>query len=162
MGGLFQLFLGYGDFQELGHHPLFGLLRVPWNCHGTSGCVISLLIEDQGLIKVDLSAMLDPFDSVQFMLCPWATSFFQKWCPAPFPPVTKLSVQLITQSCPTLCNPMDYSTPGLFITNSQRLLKLMPIEFFMPIKNSQHHHQQVSITSDMQITPPLWQKVKKN
>ena len=27
-------------------------------------------------------------------LCPWAISFFQKLCPAPFPPVTKLSVQL--------------------------------------------------------------------
>ena len=29
-----------GDFQELGHRPLFGLLTVPWNCRGTSGCVI--------------------------------------------------------------------------------------------------------------------------
>ena len=69
-----------------------------WECLGTVlaplGVSFSLLIEDQGLIKVDLSAMLDPFDSVQFMLCPWATSFFQKWCPAPFPPVTKLSVQI--------------------------------------------------------------------
>ena len=29
-----------GNFQELGHHPLFGLLVVPWNCHGASECVI--------------------------------------------------------------------------------------------------------------------------
>ena len=29
-----------GHFQELGHHPLFGLLVVPWNCHGASECVI--------------------------------------------------------------------------------------------------------------------------
>ena len=43
VGGLFQLFLGRGgDFQVLGHHPLLELLTVPWNCHGTSGCVISL------------------------------------------------------------------------------------------------------------------------
>ena len=34
------------------------------------GVSFSLLIEDQGLIKVNLSAILDPFDSNQFMLCP--------------------------------------------------------------------------------------------
>ena len=27
------------------------------------------------------------------MLCPWAMSFFQKLCPAPFPPVTKVPWQ---------------------------------------------------------------------
>ena len=69
--------------------PLLGLLTVPWNYHGTSGCVFSLLTEDQGLIKVNLSAILDPFDSNHFMFCPWAMSFFQKFCPAPFPPVTR-------------------------------------------------------------------------
>ena len=30
---------------------------------------------------------LVPFDSNQFMLCPWVMSFFQKLCPAPSPPV---------------------------------------------------------------------------
>ena len=58
---------------------------MPWNCHGTSGCVISLVIEDQDLV---LSAIMVPFDSNQFMLCPWVMSFFQKLWPAPFPPVT--------------------------------------------------------------------------
>ena len=33
------------------------------------GVSLSLLIEDQSLIKVDLSAMLTPFDSSWFMLC---------------------------------------------------------------------------------------------
>ena len=34
-----------------------------------------------------------------------------------------------SQSCPTLCNPMDCSTPGfLSTTNSRSLLKLMSIE----------------------------------
>ena len=56
-----------GKVLDLGHCPFLGLLTVSWNCHGTSGCVISLLIEDQGL---DLSAILVPFDSNQFMLCP--------------------------------------------------------------------------------------------
>ena len=37
------------------------------------------------------------------------------------------------QSCPTLCNPMGCSTPGLLsITNSQSSLKLMSIESVMP------------------------------
>ena len=50
----------------------------------------------------------------------------------------------VTQSCPTLCDPMDYSTPGfvtprtaacqasLSITNSRSLLKLMSIALVMP------------------------------
>ena len=39
----------------------------------------------------------------------------------------------VTQSCPTLCNPMNCSTPGLLsITNSQSLPKLMSIESVMP------------------------------
>ena len=41
----------------------------------------------------------------------------------------------VAQLCPTLCNPMDYSTPGLPITNSQRLLKLMSIESVMPFNH---------------------------
>ena len=52
------------------------------------GVSFSLLIEDQGLIKVDLSAMLNLFDSNWFILCPWAMSFLQNLCPASFPPVT--------------------------------------------------------------------------
>ena len=40
----------------------------------------------------------------------------------------------VTQSCPTLCDPMNRSTPGLpvNITNSQSLPKLMSIELVMP------------------------------
>ena len=46
----------------------------------------------------------------------------------------------VAQSCPTLCDPMDCSTPGfpvhhqasLSITSSQSLLKLMSIESVMP------------------------------
>ena len=37
------------------------------------------------------------------------------------------------QSCPTLCDPMNCSTPGpLFITSSRNSLKLMSIESVMP------------------------------
>ena len=91
------------------------------------GVSSSLLTEDQGLV---LSAILAPFDSNQFMLS-WAMSFFQKLCPVLFPPVTFLaffsflleagitknctSVQFssVAQSCPTLCDPVNCSTPGL-------------------------------------------------
>ena len=39
----------------------------------------------------------------------------------------------VAQSCPTLCNPMNLSTPGLLsITNSWSLLTLMSIESVMP------------------------------
>ena len=38
----------------------------------------------------------------------------------------------VIQSCLTLCNPMDCSMPGLPITNSRSLLKLMSIELVMP------------------------------
>ena len=38
----------------------------------------------------------------------------------------------VAQSCPTLCDRMNLSTPGLPITNSQSLLKLMPIKSVMP------------------------------
>ena len=44
-----------------------------------------------------------------------------------------LSIQFssVDQSCPTLCDPMDYST-SLSITNSWSLLKLMSIRSVMP------------------------------
>ena len=39
----------------------------------------------------------------------------------------------VTQSCPTLCNPINCSTPGLpVLTNSRSSLKLMSIELVMP------------------------------
>ena len=40
--------------------------------------------------------------------------------------------KFVVQSCPTLCDPMDCSTPALSITNSQSLLRLMSIESMMP------------------------------
>ena len=39
---------------------------------------------------------------------------------------------LVTQSCPTLCEPMDCSMPGFPITNPQSLLKLLSIESVVP------------------------------
>ena len=60
------------EFSRKWKRSLLGLLTVPWNCVGASGCVINLQIKDQGLIEVSLPAILDPFDFNQFMLCSWA------------------------------------------------------------------------------------------
>ena len=39
----------------------------------------------------------------------------------------------VTESCPTLCNPMDCSTPGFLVLHYlQSLLKCMSIELVMP------------------------------
>ena len=53
--------------------------------------------------------------------------------------LTSVQFSSVTQSCLTLCDPMNHSTPAcesqqasLSITNSQSLLKLMPIELVMP------------------------------
>ena len=46
---------------------------------------------------------------------------------------TAVQFNSVTQSCLTLGDPRDYSTPdALFIINSQSLLKPMPIESVMP------------------------------
>ena len=45
----------------------------------------------------------------------------------------KVQFSSVAQSCPTLCDPMDCSTPGLPVHhNSWSLLKLMSIESVMP------------------------------
>ena len=48
-------------------------------------------------------------------------------------PDTSIQFSSVSQSCPTLCDPMNRSMPGLLsITNSQILPKLMSIEWVMP------------------------------
>ena len=76
---------------------------VSWQCLSTViaplAVSIHLLFDDQGLV---LSAILVPFDSnqfMQFMLCPWAISFFQKLCPARFPPATLILWRKIILLC---------------------------------------------------------------
>ena len=72
--------------QRVGHDRVTELTDwLTGTVMATLGVSFHLLIEDQGLV---LSALLVPFDFNQFRLCPWAMSFFQKLCPAPFPPVT--------------------------------------------------------------------------
>ena len=49
----------------------------------------------------------------------------------------KLGIQFssVAQSCPTLCDPMNCSTPGLPITNCQSLLNPTSIEWVMPFNH---------------------------
>ena len=49
------------------------------------------------------------------------------------PNTHRIQSSSFAQSCPTLCDPMNCSTPGLPVhTNSQSLLKLMSIKSVMP------------------------------
>ena len=49
----------------------------------------------------------------------------------------KLGIQFssVAQSCPTLCDPMNCSTPGLPTTNCQSLLNPTSIEWVMPFNH---------------------------
>ena len=52
------------ELLTLSFTSFFGTVMVPL------GVSFSLLIEDQGLVEVDKSAILDPSDSNRFILCP--------------------------------------------------------------------------------------------
>ena len=94
-GRFIALFRGRGgDFQDLGHRPLFGLYGQPWNCHGAPLCHLYWGLD---LVKVDLSAILDPLSCNQFTLYPTDTSFFQRLCPAPLPLIAVPSYRWITE-----------------------------------------------------------------
>ena len=50
-----------------------------------------------------------------------------------FPCITSVQFSSVAQLCPTLCNPMDYSTPCLPFHHQHRsLLKLRSIELVIP------------------------------
>ena len=76
-----------GSFQQWGNHSLLCLLTVSWNCPGTSGCVIQLADWGSGFSWIWL-VILDSFDFNQFIYALGLCHFFQKLCPAPFPPVS--------------------------------------------------------------------------
>ena len=59
--------------------------------------------------------------------------YFQKTKIMASSPISSVQFSSVTQSCPTLCDPMNRSTPGfLFITNFWSSLKLTSIESVMP------------------------------
>jgi len=77
-------------------------------------------------------ACLDQFLVGSLLLSPgpWCTQCFV--C-ALQESVSSVQYSSVIQLFPILCNPMDYSTPGILsINNSQNLTKLMSIELVMP------------------------------
>jgi len=84
-GRIIPTILGKGrGFPGVGPRPTFCSLMVNLGTvMAPLGVSFHLLIEDQGLVEVDSSAILGPSDSNWFMLCPRAVSFFQKLCLAP-------------------------------------------------------------------------------
>ena len=79
-----------------------------------------------------------PFTPFSFPSSPhhtWQVDLKQNLTPCYFPAQTMLEIQFssVAQSCPTLCDPMNFSTPGLpAITNSRSSPKLMSMELVMP------------------------------
>ena len=72
-------------------------------------------------VEVDLSAILDPRGSHQFMSCPQAMSFFQMFCPAPFPPVSPGDVEKGLRPFLTLAlSSMVFCEHSLLFTSSTR------------------------------------------
>ena len=75
---------GGGDFQELGHCPLFGLLRsaseLPWRwwvCYLAYVDVLQRAYNDaQGPLEIKSSIILDIVGSNYFFSCSIAMSFF--------------------------------------------------------------------------------------
>ena len=51
---------------------------------------------------------------------------------SPSLPCISVQISSVAQSCPTLCDPINCSTPSLSITSSLSLLKPMPMESVMP------------------------------
>ena len=86
----------------------------------------------------------------------------------------------VAQSCPTLCDPMDCSLPGSsihgifqarvleWVVISFSIYSLNKLQLFNVVLGWKKHKLESrllgerSITSDIQMTPPLWQKVKRN
>ena len=78
------------------------------------------------VVSLDISA-LKPLDSMEFS---WKAF------------LSPVQFSSVAQSCPTVCNYMDYSTQAfLSITNSGCLLKFMSIESVMPSNLSPTHLQ---------------------
>ena len=75
---------------------------------------------------------------------------------------------LVAQSCPTLCDPMNHSTPGLLVHHQlPELLKLMSIELLMPSSHLILCHPllllpsifpSIRVFSDESVLPITWQK----
>ena len=75
-----------GRLPGVGPRPTFCSLMVNLGTvMAPLGVSFHLLIEDQGLVEVDLSTILDLLGSNQFMSCPRAVSFLKSLCPVTFP-----------------------------------------------------------------------------
>ena len=129
-GRLPQLFLERGgDFHPRNWATAHSLAF--WQCLGTVtvplGVSFSLLIEDQGLTKVHLSAILDPFDSNRGMLCPSVSSvqsLSRFWLFAtPWAAARQASLSITNpQACPNSCPLSQWCHP----TNSASVIPSPP------------------------------------
>ena len=65
------------------------------------------------------------------VICQWDFDRGIQWLYHMLHPLGKKKIMLVTQSCPTLCDPMDYSKPGSSIDeiSQARLLERVAISF---------------------------------
>ena len=70
------------------------------------------------------------------------------------PSTNSVQFSSVAQSCLTLCDPMNCSTPGLLsITNSWSLPKLMPIESVMP-------YNHLIFCCSLLLLPPIFPSIR--
>ena len=119
-------------------------LDMPWGlwvCHLVSRLRIK--------VYLNLTCLLGSIDFNWFALCPWVISFFQKLCPAPFPPVSCSSPEpcLGPQCClyPLLERQPENSWPFgekyCLISNSSRYSGLHLLYFLQHVQQ-----QHLSVT----------------
>ena len=137
--------------------------------------IFSLCLFFTGLIMMYLGTSSFVFYSVWITPCFGVCEYVDLFSSVQFSSVAQL--------CPTLCDPMNLSTPGLPVHHqllefTQMQIKTTMRYHFTPTRmtiifkkdrqstktylySTENYTQYFSITSDMQMTPPLWQKVKR-
>ena len=98
-----------------------------------------------------------PNCSAEYSQDPWSKGArMQRYLKEQYHPVAATAAKSL-QSCPTLCNPKDGSPPGSPIPG---ILQARTLEWEMlgwkKHKLESRLPGEISITSDMQMTPPLW------
>ena len=124
--------LGWEDPLEKGKaiHSSILAWRIPWSCKESDMTEWLSLSPQRNLKRLTLNtvshATLDPeMEGIKILGHFWVSWY--NWS------TNGRMFSSVTQLCPTLCDPMDCSTPGsLSFTVSWSLLKLMFIESVMP------------------------------
>ena len=81
----------------------------------------------------------------------------EHWSGLPFPPLMHESESEVAQSCPTLCNPMDWSLPG---SSVHRIFQARVLEYSVPLPSPINVPRYCQIVSEGQ-NHPRWEPLVK-